>query len=215
MNVDILFSRYCSLLENKKQKMPFRAKLAFVCFILMLLAINALFLIYIFTTNWQYLTGFFVLLAVFLLFLFLIPKKDKKHQTDFDAQLKESEIHTSQVVDLLSSVGIDAKNKTVLDLLINKAKEKQKDNFTVGFTKSAAMLSSLYYLIVTLVCKALYDKYGFWKLIVFLIFSVMFFFIISVFFQYVKSFTKRYIDFKHTKYNKFIEDLRQIEIFYA
>lgn len=195
--------------------MPFRAKLAFVCFILMLLAINALFLIFIFTTNWLYLIGFFGLLALFLVFLFLTPKKNKKCEVIIDEQLKEVETYTSEVIILLGSVGIDHKNKAVLDLLINKAKDKQKDNFTIGFTKSAAMLSSLYYLIVTLVCKALYDKYGFWKLIVFLIFSVLFFFIISVFFQYVKAFAKRYIEFKHTKYSKFIEDLTQIEIFYT
>ncbi len=215
MNFDILFSRYCSLLENRKQKMPFRAKLAFVCFILMLLAINALFLIYIITTNWLYLIGFFVMLVLFLVFLFLVPKKNKKCEVVHDEQLKEAETYTNEVIILLKSVGIDHKNKAVLDLLINKAKDKQKDNFTIGFTKSAAMLSSLYYLIVTLVCKALYDKYGFWKLIVFLIFSVLFFFIISVFFQYVKSFAKRYIEFKHTKYSKFIEDMTQIEIFYT
>lgn len=215
MNFDILFSRYCSLLENKKQKMPFRAKLAFVCFILLLLAINALFLIFIFTTNWLYLIGFFGLLTLFLVFLFLTPKKNKKSEVIFDEQLMEAETYTNEVIILLDSVGIDHKNKAVLDLLINKAKDKQKDNFTIGFTKSTAMLSSLYYLIVTLVCKALYDKYGFWKLIVFLIFSVLFFFIISVFFQYVKAFAKRYIEFKHTKYSKFIEDLTQIEIFYT
>lgn len=215
MSFDILFSRYCSLLENRKQKMPFRAKLAFVCFILLLFTINALFLIFIFTTNWLYLIGFFGLLALFLVFLFLTPKKNKKSEVIFDEQLKEAETYTNEVISLLDSVGIDHKNKAVLDLLINKAKDKQKDNFTIGFTKSAAMLSSLYYLIVTLVCKALYDKYGFWKLIVFLIFSVLFFFVISVFFQYVKAFAKRYIEFKHTKYSKFIEDLTQIEIFYA
>lgn len=215
MNFDILFSRYCSLLENRKQKMPFRAKIAFVCFILLLLAINALFLIFIFTTNWLYLIGFFGLLALFLVFLFLVPKKNKKCAVIFDEQLKEAETYTNEVITLLDGVGIDHKNKAILDLLINKAKDKQKDNFTIGFTKSAAMLSSLYYLIVTLVCKALYDKYGFWKLIVFLIFSVLFFFVISVFFQYVKTFAKRYIEFKHTKYSKFIEDLTQIEIFYT
>ncbi len=195
--------------------MPFRAKLAFVCFILMLLTINALFLVYIFTANWLYLIGFFGLLALFLVFLFLVTNKNKKCEVVFDKQLKEAETYTNEVIILLHGVGIDHKNKTVLDLLINKAKDKQKNNFTIGFTKSVAMLSSLYYLIVTLVCKALYDKYGFWKLIVFLIFSVLFFFVISVFFQYVKAFTKRYIEFKHTKYSKFIEDLTQIEIFYT
>lgn len=215
MTFDLLFFKYSEFIQSKKKKMPFVAKLAFVCFVLMLLSINALFLIYIFTTIWQYLIGFFGLLTTFLLFLFLLSIKNKNQQICFDKELNESQNYLNELSNLLLELGVNIQNKAVLDILIDEAKIRQNDNFTIGFTKSTAMMSSLYYLIVTLACKALYDKYGFWKLIIFLIFSVVFFFVITVFFQYVKSFTARYIDTKRKKFNKFVEDINRIKFFYS
>ena len=140
--------------------------------------------------------------------------KNKANSVDTENECENSEKYINEVIEVLESCGVNIQKTDVLNLLIEEAKEKQKSNFSVSFNKAITILSSLYYLIVTLVCKALYDKYGFWKLITFLVFAVFFFFIISMFFQFAKSFTKQHFEFKHIKHNKFIYDLKQIKIFY-
>lgn len=140
--------------------------------------------------------------------------KNKANSVDTENERENSEKYIGEVIEVLESCGVNIQKTDVLNLLIEEAKEKQKSNFSVSFNKAITILSSLYYLIVTLVCKALYDKYGFWKLITFLVFAVFFFFIISMFFQFTKSFTKQHFEFKHMKHNKFIYDLKQIKIFY-
>ncbi len=214
MNFDILFARYCSLLENKKQKMPLKTKFALILFILFMLVIATLFLFYIFNTKLVYLASFLVLLTIFLFFLLFLAFKNKANNVDTEDECENTGKYISEVIEVLESCGINIQNTDVLNLLIEEAKEKQKSNFSVSFNKAITILSSLYYLIVTLVCKALYDKYGFWKLIIFLVFAVFFFFIISMFFQFAKSFTKQHFEFQHMKHNKFIYDLKQIKIFY-
>ncbi len=195
--------------------MPLKTKFALVLFILFMLVIATLFLFYIFNTKLVYLTTFLILLTIFLIFLlFLTFFKNKANNVDTENECENSEKYISEVIEVLESCGVNIQKTDVLNLLIEEAKEKQKSNFSVSFNKAITILSSLYYLIVTLVCKALYDKYGFWKLITFLVFAVFFFFIISMFFQFAKSFTKQHFEFKHMKHNKFIYDLKQIKIFY-
>lgn len=214
MNFDILFARYCSLLENKKQKMPLKTKFGLVAFVVFMLIIATLFLLYIFKNNMLYLVGFSILLAVFLGFLLYFSFKNKSNYVNLGNERENSEKYINEVIEVLESCGIDIQKTDVISLLIEEAKEKKKSNFSVSFNKAITILGSLYYLIVTLVCKALYDKYGFWKLISFLVFAVFFFFIISMFFQFVKSFSKLHFEFKYMKHNKFIYDLKQIKIFY-
>lgn len=214
MNFDILFSRYCSLLENKKQKMPLKTKFALTLFVLFMLVIATLFLFYIFNTKLVYLASFLILLTIFLIFLLFLAFKNKENNVDTENERENSEKYIKEVIEVLESCGVNTEKTDVLNLLIEEAKEKQKSNFSVSLNKAITILSSLYYLIVTLVCKALYDKYGFWKLIIFLVFAVFFFFIISMFFQFVKSFTKQHFEFKYMKHNKFVYDLKQIKIFY-
>ncbi len=215
MNFDILFSRYCSLLENKQHKMSLKTKFVLVAFILFMLVIATLFLLYIFKTNSVYLVGFSVLLAIFLGFLLFSSFKNKPNYVNLEIEQENTDKYIKEVIEVLEECGIDIQKTDVINLLIEEAKEKKKSNFSISFNKAITILGSLYYLIVTLVCKALYDKYGFWKLIIFLVFAVFFFFIISVFFQFVKSFTKLHFEFKYMKHNKFIYDLRQIKIFYS
>lgn len=215
MNFDILFSKYCELIENKRQKMLFKDKLVLFTFIFLMFAIAVLFSLYIFTPNWMYLLSFAVSFALFLTLLVFLSFKNKAKTGKFENEQEKSEKYFNEVIELLKQHNVNINNTATIDLLIEEAKEKQKSNFSVGFNKAVTMLSSLYYLIVTLVCKALYDKYGFWKLIIFLSFAVFFFFIISVVFQFVKSFLKLHFEFKHMNHNKFIYDLKQIKIFYA
>lgn len=215
MNFDILFAKYCELVESKRQKMPFKTKLLLFTFVFLMFAIAVLFSVYIFTSNWKYLLSFAISLALFLSFLVFLSFKSKVKTAGFENELEKSEKYINEVIEVLKQHNVDINNTATIDLLIEEAKEKQKSNFSVGFSKAITMLSSLYYLIVTLVCKALYDKYGFWKLIIFLSFAVFFFFIISVFFQFAKSFVKLNFEFKYMNHNKFIYDLKQIKIFYV
>lgn len=195
--------------------MSLKTKFVLVAFILFMLVIATLFLLYIFKTNSVYLVGFSVLLAIFLGFLLFSSFKNKPNYVNLEIEQENTDKYIKEVIEVLEECGIDIQKTDVINLLIEEAKEKKKSNFSISFNKAITILGSLYYLIVTLVCKALYDKYGFWKLIIFLVFAVFFFFIISVFFQFVKSFTKLHFEFKYMKHNKFIYDLRQIKIFYS
>ncbi len=214
MNFDILFSRYCSLLENKKQKMPLKTKFTLIVFVFFMLVIATLFLFYIFKNSFVYLVSFSVLLVVFLGFLLFLSFKNKPKVVNLENELINSEKYIKEVIEVLESCNVDIQKTDVINLLIEEAREKQKSSFSVSLNKALTILGSLYYLIVTLVCKALYDKYDFWKLIIFLVFAVFFFFMISMLFQFVKSFTKLHFEFKYMKHNKFIYDLKQIKIFY-